>query len=383
MRDILNTPNAQEFLCASGYMLIFPKCILTLCYLAILILAFGTPHYCQTLLVEAENIRREYNIPELAYAIVSSDSVLEMKNLGMKRVNTIFTAESMDRFHLGSNTKAITGFVAALLVKQKKLDWDTKFFTLFPELKKKSNTAFYDLTLRELLTFRAPLPAYTYTNPLPKKRWFKGSYEHQRLQLARWFLRQKPQKQEGDLSLTNAGYILAGLMLERASGKSYKELVGDLGSQINANFGFDYPNLTDYAQTWGHDMNLKSLPPHADYKLNWLLSAGNVNANLSDYATFVQLQLKGLAGRSDLLTKEEFVFLHFGSPEFSVGWFWKTNENNHRVSFNTGNAGAFITEVFVIPEIDRAYILFANSASEKTMDGLKALSEKLMDKYGR
>lgn len=361
----------------------FPKFILSAFCAAILILTLGSASYSQTLATDAENIRREYKIPELAYAVVSSVSVLEMKNLGVRRADMSFAAEAMDRFHLGSNTKAITGFIAARLIKEKKLDWNTKFFTLFPELKKKSNPAFYNLTLQQLLTFRAPLPAYTYTNRLPKKMWIKGDYAQQRLHLAQWFLRQKPQKSEGDLSLTNAGYVLAGLMLEKASGESYKELVKDLGRHLRANFGFDYPNLTDYTQTWGHDANLQPLPPHADYKLNWLLSAGNINANLSDYATFIQLQLKGLAGHSDFLTKEEFEFLHYGSPEFAVGWFWKRNENNHRVSFNTGNAGAFITEVFVIPEIDRAYILFANSASEKTTNGLDVLFDKLTGKYGK
>src|SRR5213592_4972759 len=86
-----------------------------------LVLLDGLSVKGQTLFAEAEKIRREYKIPELAYAVVSSDSVLEIKNMGVKRFGTNFTAESGDRFHLGSNTKAITGFLAALLVKEKKL----------------------------------------------------------------------------------------------------------------------------------------------------------------------------------------------------------------------------------------------------------------------
>lgn len=333
----------------------------------------------QTLAETAESIRKEYKIPELAYAVVSSDRVIEIQILGFKRIDLKLAAEPTDRFHLGSNTKAITGFIAALLIRQNKIGWRTKFFDLLPELKSKSRRAYYDLTLEDLLTFRANLPPYTYTNPQPPK--FNGDYARQRLQLAAWFLRQKPNNSKDELKLTNAGYILAGLMLEKASGKSYKELVGDLGAELSINFGFDYPNLSDETQTWGHDADLIPQPPKDNYKLNWLLAAGNINVSLPDYVKFIQIQLRGLAGKSDLLAEDEFNFLHYGLPEFAVGWFWKPDDKNRRVSFNTGNAGAFTTKVYVVKETDRAYILFANAATEKTSEGLKLLLDSLLSSY--
>ncbi len=251
---------------------------------------------------------------------------------------------------------------------------------MFPELKRGSRSRYFETTLQDLLTFRAGLASYTYTNPHPKK--FGGDEAEQRLRLVKWFLRQKPNRSKDELKLTNAGYVLAGLMLEKASGKSYKELIADLGKELKISFGFDYPNLADEKQTWGHDANLRPLPSAANDKLRWLLPAGNVNVSLPDYAKFVQLQLRGLNGKSGWLTKEEFSFLHFGAKEFAVGWFWKTNDKNHQISFNTGNAGAFITKVYVIPNADRAYILFANSASDETSAGLKLLRDALMKKYG-
>lgn len=344
-----------------------------------LIFSAALQSHSQTLSESAEAVRRKYQIPEIGYAVVSAEAVLELQTLGFKRNDANIAAEAGDRFHLGSNTKAVTGLIATLLVKRHKISWQTKFFDLFPELKSNSRSQYFELTLQDLLTFRAALPPYTYTNPRPKK--FGGDETRQRLQLAKWFLRQKPNESKDELKLTNAGYVLAGLMLEKAAGKSYKELVGDLGKELQISFGFDYPNLTDARQTWGHDANLRPLPPTENAKLRWLLPAGNINVSLPDYAKFIQLNLRGLNGKSDLLTKKEFEFLHFGAKEFAVGWFWKTNEKNHQMSFNTGNAGAFITEVYVIPNADRAYILFANSASEKASEGLKVLRDALMKKY--
>ncbi len=328
----------------------------------------------------AEKIRADYKIPELGYAVVSADAVLEINVSGYKKIGAPRRAELSDKFHLGSNTKAITGFIAAMLVKQNKISWQTKFFDLFPELKLQSRRVYFEMTLQDLLTFRAVLPPYTYTNPRPKK--FGGGDAQQRLQLAKWFLRQKPNEAKEELKLTNAGYVLAGLMLEKDSGKTYKESVGDLGKELKINFSFDYPNQADENQTWGHDANLKPLAPQKNYKLNWLLAAGNISVDLPDYAKFIQMQLRGLNGKSELMNEEEFNFLHYGKSEFAVGWFWKIDDNKRRVSYNTGNAGAFITKVYVIPEIDRAYIIFANSATEKTSDGIKILLGEMIKKYG-
>ena len=238
----------------------------------------------QSLLYFADSVINEYKIPELAYAVVSSDSILELQTLGVQRINTNYLAKQNDRFHIGSNTKAITSFIAAILVKDERLRWNTKFFDLFPELKKNSKKVYYNITLQDLLTFRGKLPPYTYTNEHPAQKEIIGDNAQQRYLLAKYFLSQKPMKEdENGLTRSNADYILAGLMLEKASGKSYKELVLDFGNSVNIEFGFDYPNLTDTFQPWGHDATLKPVPPFDNYKLNWLLSAGNINVSLPDY----------------------------------------------------------------------------------------------------
>jgi hypothetical protein len=170
-------------------------------------------------------------------------------------------------------------------------------------------------------------------------------------------------------------------MLEKTAGKSYKELVTDLGQQIGVNFGFGNPNEIDSLQTWGHDKDLIPETATNNYKLNWLLAAGNINVSLPDYVKFIQLQLKGLLGKSELLTKEEFVFLHYGLPKFALGWFWERDEKDQTYSYNIGNPGTFLTKVFVFKDIDRAIVLFANSQTIETDNGLDILYEELRRKY--
>jgi len=339
----------------------------------------------QSLISFADSIRKVYQIPELAYAVLSSDSVFELQTLGVQRINTNYKATINDRFHIGSNTKAITSFIAALLVQENKINWNTKFLDLFPELKPKSKKAYYDITLENLLTFRGKLPPYTYTFAKPTSKEIKGNNAEQRYLLAKYFLAQKPIKEdENGLTKSNVDYILAGLMLEKASGKSYKELVTDFGKTIGIHFGFDYPNLTDTLQPYGHDANLNPVKPFDNYKLNWLLSAGNINVSLLDYSKFILLQLIGLKENTPLFPRKTFDKLLFGCSAFSYGWFnYVDEETKHHIAENIGNAGAFTTKVQIIKEANLSYIIFTNSYSEQTTNGINVLLEELKAKYGR
>ncbi len=337
----------------------------------------------QSSLSFADSIRKAYHIPELAYAVVSSTKVYELQTIGYSKINSSHHAQTTDKFRLGSNTKAITGFIAARLVKQNKIKWDTKFFDLFPELKANSNPAYHDLNLLNLLSFRTKLFPYTYTYKKPKKEQFNGNDSQQRYQFAAWFFQQRPISSYDSINFSNLAYVAAGLMLEKVSQKSYTELVNDLGKELGIQFGFGAPNTKDSLQTWGHDKNLNPEPPGDSYKLNWLMAAGNINASLPDYAKFIQLQLQGLSGQSTLLSQAEFEFLHYGLDRFSIGWFCQTDTDSSEYSYNIGNPGTFLTKVFVFKESDIAIILFSNAQTKEADKGLDTLFNELHLKYCR
>jgi CubicO group peptidase (beta-lactamase class C family) len=329
----------------------------------------------------ADSIRKIYHIPELAYAVVSSDKIYEEQVLGIKKIHTTIPAALTDKFRIGSNTKIITGFIAALLVKQGKIKWDTRFFDLFPELKATSDPAHYNLTLLNLLSFRARLYSYTYTYDKPEQKDFTGDEIQQRYQFAAWFLKQPPVPDTGTIHFSNLSYIAAGLMLEKAAGKSYKQLVLDLGKKLNIDFNFGQPNSLDSLQPWGHNKDLTPEPPGDSYKLNWLLAAGNINVSLPDYAKFIQLQLKGLKGESDLLTAAEFNFLFAALPEFAIGWSPEKDKHNRILFANRGNPGSFLSRVIVCKETNKAYILLFNAQTDEGYTALDVLTDHLLTSY--
>ncbi len=54
--------------------------------------------------------------------------------VGTRRVGTNITVTVNDRFHLGSDTKAMTALLAAMLVEDGKLKWTSTVATSFPSL---------------------------------------------------------------------------------------------------------------------------------------------------------------------------------------------------------------------------------------------------------
>ena len=119
----------------------------------------------------------------MSYAVIGPNSILELHTGGHHRIddpNSKTQSDTRDLFHLGSNTKAITSFIAAMLVEQKKINWDTRFFELFPTWLSMSNPDYEDITLQQLLSHQAGIPAYTEGTEFAILPIYEGEPEVQR-----------------------------------------------------------------------------------------------------------------------------------------------------------------------------------------------------------
>ena len=114
----------------------------------LIVLGISTICFGQKSIEFADSIRTTFNIPEISYAVISGDSILEIATVGKHSLNLPDLASLEDRFHIGSNTKAMTAFIIAKYVEKGKLKWTTKFFDLFPEWKLKSKPEYFNITLK-------------------------------------------------------------------------------------------------------------------------------------------------------------------------------------------------------------------------------------------
>lgn len=194
--------------------------------LTTLLLLHITIVFCQKTIHFADSIRKKYNIPELSYTVLDDQSIKEIAALGKHAIHLPDTATLNDRFHIGSNTKAMTAFIIAKYVEKGKLKWSTHFFDLFASWKKHSHPGYANITLQQLLSHRAGIPPFQGEND-PVIPAFSGTHQQQRQQFARFVLTQEPVKpdEENAYVYSNAGYTLAALMVEKVTGKSWEQLV--------------------------------------------------------------------------------------------------------------------------------------------------------------
>lgn len=174
----------------------------------------------------ADSIRQASSIPELAYAVVTSKETKEINWLGTHSIELSDPATATDRFHIGSNTKAMTAFIIAKYVEQKKLSWNDKFFDLFPDWKSQSRPEYFNITLQDLLSHRAAIQPFQGFDD-PEIPAFTGSKQQQRASFGKFVLTLPPAKKDSTQSFvySNADYSLAALMLEKQTGLSWEDLV--------------------------------------------------------------------------------------------------------------------------------------------------------------
>lgn len=356
---------------------------------AILLLGISTSINAQDLLRFADSLMIKHNIPELGYSVISSDKIIELKVLGFHRTdlkNENTRASSLDYFHLGSNTKAITGFIAATLVENNKIKWSTKFFDLFPSWKNNCNPAYYEITLADLLSHRAQIQPYTNGLEYQKLPKFKGDKSEQRRQFSKYLLSEKPVNNTDKIySYSNAGYSIASLMLEKVSGKSWEQLTHQIMSKtLNVKIAFGWPNKHNINQPFGHwveNDTLKPNPPGIEYNLSLGEPAGDISMTLPDYSKFIQLNLQGLLGMDNIIKSSTYNYLHFGLNDYSIGW-GNVNKNNIQLSEHSGSAGTFFCYTLLDKSNNVAYVVVTNSATQGTQEGVFKLLAKLRKKYG-
>lgn len=334
----------------------------------------------------ADSIRGVSHIPELSYAVVTNDSILKMGVFGVHSVKLPDTATQNDRFHLGSETKALTAFMIARFVEKGTLKWTTKFFDIFPGWKKTSKREYYDITLQDLLSHRARIQPFQGEND-PTMPAFQGTKQQKRAQFGKFVLQLEPVKKDSTQPFTysNAGYTLASLMVEKKTGLSWEQLMIKVyNHDLRLAVAFSWPENQTTKDTWGHSDKegiLVPIPSNADYHLDYTEPAGDINMRLKDYTRFIQLNLDGLNGHNNYLRASTYHFIHEGITGYSLGWF-NIYENGNSFSTHSGTAGTYYTLV----QIDRkklvAYIIFTNSFNEETVNGVRLLMRQLKHEYG-
>ena len=179
-----------------------------------------------TLKAIAERVMTDYNLPSMAIAYCKEGKLVEVSVSGLRRLNEVGSLAIQDRFYIGSCTKAITSTLAAILIDDGMLSWDTKISDVFPDIDAESQ--FGVINISQLLTHCAGLANRVHdVANLPDTLFATpGDLVSARTKLigvmARHSLRFAPGTSQ---AYSDIGYIIAGAMLERCAGRDWERLV--------------------------------------------------------------------------------------------------------------------------------------------------------------
>jgi D-alanyl-D-alanine carboxypeptidase len=348
-----------------------------------------------------DSIRIRFDIPAVAFGVVRDDSILLQGAIGVREINTNDSITIYDKFHIGSDSKALTSFIAGKLVDNGLISWNTKFFDLFPELKATSKPGYYEIELKDLLSHRAfidPFKGGNQWNILEQFYKIDTNKTRSNYNFSKFLLTLEPTKYDSTeiYKYSNAGYLLASLMLEKASNKTYEQLIEKINKDLSLDFQIGWPRQLNSNQPVGYispielglskESGLIELP---DSILNddmfkdfqyYCRPAGDLCVSITDYLKFIQLNLAGLNGQNNYLKSETYDFIFNREKDYSMGWGnWILNGKHHYG--HSGSLVTFYTYTEIIKESKVAIVIMMNAGNGKSKGGLFTIKEYLENKY--
>jgi CubicO group peptidase (beta-lactamase class C family) len=313
--------------------------------------------------VDTERIAQQ--LPGLAAVIVRSDGPPRVYVSGERRIGKGDLITPADRMHLGSLTKAITATLIGALAEKHLMTFETTIGQTFPELSAKIQPAYRDVSVRHLLSHAAGLPTYRTSQSLRWLLTLKGTASEQRYAFVERVLTGPPRFEPGTRhEYSNAGAAIAGAMAERIGGSPYRQLVQQLVfARLGGYAAFGNPGLAAEPQPWGHIRTIPGTfevtPANPVYTTPLAIEpAGDASPSMQDHGRFLQLHLRGLRGRDDVLKATTIQELH-RAPGSAMGWAVMPRDGveSHE---HVGSYGAYVAYATIQPSRDVAVGAFTN-----------------------
>ena len=338
-----------------------------------------------------ETIRSKHKLPSLAVALVVDGRIVATDAVGVRRHGVAANVTAQDKFHIGSVTKSMTATVAAMLVERGKISWTTTIAESFPEFVSEVHPDYRGATLEQLLANRGGVPGKP-PSVLWMKAWqAKGTPAEQRLAFIKGILEREPEAKPGTKTIySNQGYTIAGVMLEKASGKTWEELMRTMLFEPlgMTSAGFGAPaSVGQVDQPWGHTKSgasIKPVPPGPGADNPAAISpAGAVHCSLGDLAKYAAFHMAGERGASKLLKADTLKKLHTpAGDDYALGWGVSERKwAGGRTLSHSGSNTMFYVVVWMAPEKNCAVIIASNIGVNDAAAGCDEAAGKLIKQF--
>lgn len=316
----------------------------------------------------------KHDIPGMAAAVVAGGQTVALGVAGVRTRGRGDPVADDDRWHLGSDTKAITAMLCGILVDEGRLTWNQTLGQTFPELRGSMHPQYQAVTLEQLLTHRGGAPGALERDPLWGRLWqHRGTPTSARRLLLEGVTSKPPEATPGERFIySNAGYALAGHMAEKVTGTSWEVLARDkvfrpLGMTTA---GFGAPGTRGKNdQPRGHKADGAPVEPGPGADNPAAIGpAGTVHCSIGDWAQFVAAHLP--SARLKLVKPETLEKLHTaaaaapGEPKSAMGWMIADNQPwaGGPALTHAGSNTMWYAVAWLAPAKDFAVVIACNQA---------------------
>lgn len=271
------------------------------------------------------------------------------KDASRRETNTVNTI-----FQIGSVTKQFTSTVILKLQEQGKLSIKDKLTKYFPDYPNGDS-----ITIENLLTHTSGI--FNYTNDAQFMSAKATSPADMNTMVA--LFRDKPLNFSpgSKFEYSNSGYSLLGYIIEKASGKTYEQMVREMIFQPLGmkQSGFDFTHLRDQNKATGYFvMRANSQTPATIVDSSVAFSAGSIYSSAADLFTWSKAVNEGKllkpASWSSAFTPYK--------NKYGFGWVMDTVFDHKQIAHNGGIFG-FTSQLVRIPDDGIVIVLLSNASN--------------------
>jgi CubicO group peptidase (beta-lactamase class C family) len=324
-----------------------------------------------------------WQIPGAAVLVIKDGKVVVAKGYGVKELGTNDKVDENTLFMIGSNTKAFTGTALAILEQEGKCKLDDKVVKYLPDFKMKDEWVTKELNLTDIVTHRMGLET------------FQGDFMYWTSDLSSDEVIEKFGKITPNYSFrtkygyTNAGYAIAGKIIEKISGLPWSEYLKEIifvPLKMNRTLALsqDYFLAENIAKPHTYVDGKMSVIPFQN--IDNLAPCGSIGSSIKDLSHWVIAQLDSgrFEGETVIPVK---VLQRTRKPEsiqgrvrypfnkghfnlYGLGWGMMDYEGTEIIS-HTGGVNGFVTSVTLLPEKNLGIVVLTNTDQNAFFQMLK------------
>ncbi|MFO7568985.1 MAG: serine hydrolase domain-containing protein [Smithellaceae bacterium] len=349
-----------------------------------------------------------HELPALAAAVAKDGNIIAAGAVGTRRTGQNIPVTIDDRFHLGSDTKAMTALLIAMQVEKGEIDWDSTVSQIFPEMAPGMSPNVRTITVLQLLSHTSGVPAdnEAFGKLLDRSFSETGNLDYLRYWLVQQWAKLPLENKPGEkFTYANMNYVVAGAIVERLKDRTWEEIIVDdlfrpldlktagLGQQSSLG-KIDAP--VGHALVNGKVTAILAGPCGDNPPI--IGPAGTAHMSILDFAKWASWNAAQGRRGPQLVTPKTLIKLHTpvvsmpekkdaapGTPshgKYALGWGQLSVDwAPYPLMYHGGSNGMNLAHIWVDSKKDLAIVLTTNIGGAKANEALLAAAAGLYKKF--